>query len=343
MLRASDFSIRVDGLATGPNNLITDVPGVRVGHCTVEGEGQRTGVTAVLAGDHNPFAEKNVANAHVLNGFGKSLGLMQVQELGTLETPILLTNTLNVGLVHDAAVSYMLELCRRDGLECHSVNPVVLECNDARLSDIQRRAVGREEVFWALNTASRDFALGAVGAGRGTVCFGFKGGIGSASRRLRLDGKDYTLGVLVQTNHGRMDDLRIDGRQPFAGKDGQSCDKGSVIIVMATDLPLSSRQLGRVLRRGSVGLARLGSFIGHGSGEVFVGFTTANRMPNEGGPAALPLTVLREDLLDEAFRAMAFAVEEAVLLSMLCAGPETDRNGRPVPGLRQELERAGLL
>ena len=275
MLRASDFSIRVDGLATGPNNLITDVPGVRVGHCTVEGGGQRTGVTAVLAGDHNPFAEKNVANAHVLNGFGKSLGLMQVQELGTLETPILLTNTLNVGLVHDAAVSYMLELCRRDGLECHSVNPVVLECNDARLSDIQRRAVGREEVFRALNTASRDFALGAVGAGRGTVCFGFKGGIGSASRRLRLDGKDYTLGVLVQTNHGRMDDLRIDGRQPFAGKDGQSCDKGSVIIVMATDLPLSSRQLGRVLRRGSVGLARLGSFIGHGSGEVMLGFTTA--------------------------------------------------------------------
>ncbi len=338
MLRASSFGIPTDSLPTGENNLITDVPGVLVGHATVETERHRTGVTAVIPGPGNPFTNKYVAAAQVLNGFGKSLGLMQLQELGTIETPLLLTNTLNVGLVHDAAVEYMLRLCQADGTECHSVNPVVLECNDASMNDIRVRAVKQEQVFAALGSAGKEFQLGAVGAGRGTICHGFKGGIGSASRKIELDGREYTLGVLVQTNHGRREDLIVGGKTPFAGQDGQACDKGSVIVVLATDLPLSSRQLGRVLRRAGAGLIRGGSFIGHGSGEVFVGFTTANRMPL-GGPAAVPLTVLREDTLDIAFRATAFAVQEAVLLSMLCAGGEFDRGGRWVPGLLEELRK----
>ena len=342
MLRASDFGIHVDDLPTGPNNRITDVKGVKVGHATIENETHRTGVTAILPGQPNPFTEKSVAAVHVLNGFGKSQGLMQIRELGTLETPIVLTNPLNVGKVHDACVGYMLDICERDHVECFSVNPVVMECNDARLSDIHKRVNGEKEVMSAINSASEEFALGAVGAGRGTICFGFKGGIGTASRQVTLDGKTYTLGVLVQTNHGRREDLILNGKTPFKGEDGEACDKGSVIVIMATDLPLNSLQLGRVLNRGCVGLSRLGSFIGHGSGEIFVGFTTANRMPLS-GPATVPMTILREDLLDAVFPAMAHAVEEAVLLSMLCSKGETDRYGVPVEGLAETLKKRHIV
>ena len=224
-MRIGDFGIKVGGLPAGPLNKISDVPGVTVGHCTVVSQTHNTGVTVVLPGPGNPFAEKRTAAAFVLNGFGKTAGLVQIDELGTLETPIALTNTLNVGRVHDAMVEYMCRICQRDGISLTSVNPVVCECNDASLNDIRHRAVGEAQVFQAIESAKADFEEGAVGCGRGMTCHGLKGGVGSASRVMTLDGEKYTLGVLVQSNHGRLQDLLLEGRPvgpgdsaPIAGK-----------------------------------------------------------------------------------------------------------------------------
>lgn len=321
--RARERGMIVGEIPCGKLNRISDVPGVTVGHVTIREGKHNTGVTVVMPCPENPFLNKLAAAEHVLNGFGKTAGLMQIDELGTLETPIALTNTLNVGLVHDAMVEYMIERCEADGSSLRSVNPVVCECNDASLNDICQRAVKKEHVFQAIREARADFEEGAVGAGRGMTCHGLKGGIGSSSRLIVLDGRVYTLGVLVLTNHGRLADLTISGKrigERIQKEMAESLpDKGSCIVVMATDLPLSDRQLRRVIRRAGVGLARLGSFIGHGSGEVFLGFTTANRMPHTSSGALVPMTVLHEDAMDHAFRAMAEATEEAVLNSMLMA------------------------
>ena len=320
-MRIRDYGFTIGEMKTGRMNKISDVPGVTVGHSTIAAGGHNTGVTVIMTSDKNPFHCKLPAASVVLNGFGKSQGLVQVDELGQLETPIALTNTLNVGLVWDAMVEYVLQRCKADGLSVPpSINPVVCECNDARLSDIRNRVVGRKEVFEAIATASADFAEGAVGAGRGTVCHGLKGGIGTASRVMEYDGKTYTLGVLVQSNYGRLADLRIDGR-PIGREIASGAleeDKGSIIIVMGTDLPLSDRQIKRVLRRAGVGLARVGSFTGHGSGEVFVGFSTANAMEDD-DKAIRPTESFREDLMNGPFRAMAEATEEAILDSMSCS------------------------
>ncbi len=324
----------VGRLPHGPRNLITDVPGVRVGHVTVDEGSCHTGVTVVVPPVHNPFAEKLTAASQVFNGFGKTLGLVQVDELGTLETPVALTNTLNVGKVHDALVSYMLKICARDGIHLTSVNPVVCECNDSRLSDIARRPVGEEEVFAALESAGADFAQGAVGAGRGTTCYGMKGGIGSSSRLMEIDSTIYTMGLLVQTNYGASADFR-----PGALPEGlAACDQGSIILVAATDLPLSARQLKRVLRRASVGMARLGSYIGHGSGEIAVGFTTAR--PEAKGSFCRQ-TILREELMDLPFRAIGECAEEAILQSLWHASPDVTLDGKHVPAWREMLRNGG--
>ncbi len=331
MKTARELGIVTGEMPTGPKNLITDIPGVRVGHTTIAKDDIQTGVTVVLPCADNPFARKLTAACHVLNGFGKTAGLMQLDELGVIETPIALTNTLNVGLVHDAMVSYMIEACEKDGIALRSVNPIVCECNDASLSNICARAVREAHVRQAIADAAEDFAQGAVGAGRGMTCHGLKGGIGSASRVMTFDGSTYTLGVLALTNHGRLNDLTIQGQN--IGRDIQKQmdeslpDKGSCIIVMATDLPVSDRQLRRIIRRAGVGLARLGSFIGHGSGEVFLGFTTANRIPHTASKALLDMQHLHEDHIDTAFRAMAEATEEAVLNSMLMAETVVSANG----------------
>ena len=322
----------VGRLPCGPRNLITDVPGVRVGHATVDEGDCHTGVTVVLPPVRNPFVDKLIAASVVFNGFGKTLGLVQLDELGTLETPIALTNTLNVGKVHDAMVSYMVRICAEDGIRLTSVNPVVCECNDSRLSDIARRPVGEKEVFAAIESAGTDFAQGAVGAGRGTVCYGMKGGIGSASRVMEIDGRPYTMGLLVQSNYGASEDFR-----PGVLPEGlASCDRGSIILIAATDLPLSSRQLRRVLRRASVGMARLGSYIGHGSGEIAVGFTTAR--PVAGG-SFRQMTVLNEDLMNLPFRAIGECAEEAILQSLWHAGPDTALDGTPVPAWRDMIAK----
>lgn len=338
--------LRVGSLPAGPLDKITDVPGVTVGHCTVDTAAHKTGVTVIQPCTGNPFTQKLPAAAFVLNGFGKTAGLMQIEELGTLETPIALTNTLNVGLVHDAMVEHMVRLCAADGVELRSVNPVVAECNDGGMNDIAHRAVQAEHVFAAMESACADFALGDVGAGKGMVCHGLKGGIGSASRVLTFDGVPHVFGALVLANHGRLEDLTVCGKhigseiaQKLASPipAAQETDKGSCIVVFATDLPLSARQLGRVLRRASVGLARLGSYIGHGSGEVFLGFSTANRVPHESSAAILPAAFLHEGRIDEVFRAAAETTEEAVLSALLCADTVTGFDGIPRYSLRAFL------
>ena len=330
------MNLSIGKLQHGKRNLITDVPGVRVGHATVDAGDCHTGVTVVLPPPENPFTDKLTAACCVFNGFGKTLGLVQVEELGQLETPIALTNTLNVGKVHDALVSYMIGLCEKDGVKLTSVNPVVCECNDSRISNIARRPVGEKEVLAAIASASEDFAQGAVGAGRGTVCYGMKGGIGSSSRRMELDGKTYTMGVLVQSNYGASGDFRA----ACLPDNLAECDQGSIILVAATDLPLSSRQLRRVLRRASVGMARLGSYIGHGSGEIAVGFTTGKK-ENCGGSFQTQ-TVLREDLMNLPFRAIGECAEEAILQSMLHAAPDQGLDGAAIPTLKEFLAKDGI-
>lgn len=330
-----DFIIGVGKLPRGTRNAITDVAGVRVGHATVDHGDAHTGVTVIVPCEGNVYARKPVAAAHVLNGFGKTCGLVQLEELGCLETPIALTNTLCVGRVADALVTHALREAERDGLDLPgTINPVVGETNDGRINNIRARSVGGRDVLDAIDAAGTDFAHGAVGAGRGTVCFGLKGGIGSSSRLIEIGGATYTLGVLVQSNFGRMPDLAVCGEpigRRIAGKLAvtEEPERGSVMVVVATDAPLSSRQLGRVIRRATVGLVRCGSYsyMGHGSGDVFIGFTTANYMSDSANGMPLGLQVLPEAALDGLFRACAEATEEAVLDSLLAAEPMRGLDG----------------
>ena len=332
LCRIRDYGIVIGEMPTGNRNKISDVPGETVGHYTAADDRHNTGVTVILPAQDNLFADKMTAAVHVINGFGKTCGTVQVNELGTLETPIALTNTLNVGKVADALVGWTLERCRADGVGCFSVNPIVGETNDAGLNEIADRVIGEAEVRAAIDSACADFAEGAVGAGRGTSCFGLKGGIGSASRVVNIDGTDYTVGVLVQSNFGRTSDLMIDGKpvgKRIARKikeEQAHIDRGSIMIVLATDVPLSEQQLGRVLRRAVVGLARTGSFVGHGSGDVVIGFTTANRYRRDDG-SFRSIQTLNDRHMDAVFRAAAEAVEESVLNSMTMAEPVTGPNG----------------
>ncbi|MFH2113363.1 MAG: P1 family peptidase [Spirochaetota bacterium] len=341
----------------GRLNKISDVPGVLVGHCTIDEAASKTGVTVIIPTPLGVYAAKPVAASFVLNGYGKSTGLIQINELGTLETPIALTNTLNVGLVYDALVEHAIQECEATGLDLRSVNPVVCECNDSYLNDIKRRVVKAEHVFQAIHSASADFAEGDVGAGKGMSCHQLKGGIGSASRLVTMDGRKYTLGVLVLSNHGLLRDLVIQGqavgeelirtegmmtRQGF----GEAPDKGSIIIILASDLPLSDRQLGRVCRRSGIGLARLGSRMGHGSGEIAVAFSTAYPVKLDETADILSVSLLNEERMDTVFRASIEAVEEAVLKSMLAASRVEGRDGHMRESLGTLLPRefmSGLI
>lgn len=315
------MKLKIGKMQPGLRNSITDVQGVLVGHYTVDTQKHKTGVTVILPCRDDIFQKKMVSACHVLNGFGKTTGLVQIEELGTLETPIALTNTLNIGLVHDAVVEYMCQQAEKNVYSLSSVNPVVCECNDTFLNDIRHRAIGQQEVFEAITSASETFAEGDVGAGKGMSCHGLKGGIGSSSRTLQIAGETFTIGVLVMTNHGSLADLMICGEHigPEIEKQlhADAPDKGSCIMIVATDLPVTSRQLKRIIKRCSIGLARVGSYMGHGSGEVMVGFSTANRIPESGD--ILNLRYIHENQMDQAFRAVAEATEEAVLRSMLQA------------------------
>lgn len=337
--RIRDYGYKIGTLPTGKLNKITDVEGVLVGHSTIKTEKYNTGCTVIVPTPENVFEKKLVAASFVHNGYGKTAGTIQIDELGTLETPIALTNTLNVGLVADAVIEYMVDRCKAEGVEVRSMNPVVGECNDSALSTIVDRPVKKENVFEAFETAIKDFVEGNVGAGTGTRCYGFKGGIGSASRIVDLGGKAYTVGVLVQSNYGATRDLMINGKtldeDVIKTVKGEACDKGSIMVIVATDIPLTSRQLKRVIKRASVGIARLGSYIGHGSGEVFIGFSTANVIDAKG--EVMTINCINEDIIDKVFRGVGEATEEAILNSMVCASEAYQLDGKKIHSLAEFL------
>lgn len=346
-------------LPKGKRNLITDVPGVKVGHVTLSSGPVQTGVTAVIPGGGSAFRQKFPAAVHVINGFGKSTGLIQVEELGTLETPVLLTNTLSVAACLDGLLTYMLKDHPEIGTTTGTVNCVVTECNDGFLNDIRGRHVKPEHALEALFKASEEFDEGAVGAGRGMKNYGWKGGIGSASRIVTFDGTDYTVGALLLTNFGKKAHLTLcgehvgDNRIPAedtgdpvlvkkAGADSPSVsideeyyqrDNGSVIMLLATDLPLSARQLKRCTHRAQNGLARTGAQTGGGSGEVVLMFSTANRVPHASETSLIDAKYLHEDLLDRVFTAVADVVEESVISSLMHAGTVEGRDGHKLEGL----------
>ncbi len=324
----------------GEKNLITDVPGVRVGHYTYRDDSNTTGVTGIIPSEGNLFKSKLVASAHVINGFGKSLGILQVQELGTLETPILLTNTFGIGTGFNSIVNYMLKDNPDIGDTTGTVNPVVCECNDGKINNIRSTVLCEDHMLKALENAGDEFNQGDVGAGAGMVCYGLKGGIGSASRLLKIEAIEYNLGILVLSNFGSMKDLLYFGNP--VGKDilkrtgtDNEPDKGSIIIVLATDLPLDSSQLTRTLKRTQSGIARTGAYSGNGSGEIAIGFSTANRIDHYPAGHIINRSVLHEDFMDMVFLGTVQATEEAILNSLINANPSVKRNGRKVHSLAE--------
>lgn len=346
--RTRDIGIDIGIFLPGEFNAITDVKGVKVGHCTlIEGKGVlkpgegpvRTGVTAILPHDGNIFKEKLPAAAFVFNGFGKSTGFHQINEVGNLETPILLTNTLNVPIVADALIEWSMEQNPEIGIQTDTVNPVVGEVNDGFLNDIQGRHVKKEHVYSALrNAKSGPVEEGAVGAGTGSSCMGWKGGIGTASRVLPQNRGGYTVGVLVLTNFDGI--LTVNGAPvgrelgrysysedfPHAFPETQDLN-GSVMVVVATDAPLDHRQLKRVAKRVSLGLARTGFYGSNGSGDFFIAFTTAAIIPHEPVQIALKNAVMTNEALSPLFLATVEATEEAVINSLLKAKTIIGRDG----------------
>lgn len=342
--RARDLGIAPGTYPPGPDNSITDVDGVLVGHTTlIEGDSIRTGVTAVLPHAGNLFQDKCPCGVYVGNAFGKLAGSTQVRELGTLETPIVLTNTLAVGAAIEAVVQWTL--AQRGNEAVRSVNAVVGETNDGGLNDIRAMRVRREDVLAALRRAARSpVQEGSVGAGTGTICFGWKGGIGNASRVISLAGKQYRLGVLVQSNFGgnlTMNGVAVGAALSAGAPVGAD---GSCMIVAACDAPLSGRQCERLAARALFGLARTGSSYSNGSGDFAIAFSTAAaaRIRSASAPT-LTLERMADDRLSPFFQAALEATEEAVYNSLLQATTVASRfrtvEAIPIDRVRQILER----
>jgi D-aminopeptidase len=343
--RTVELGIKVGVLSPGPLDAITDVSGAEVGHTTIiRGENIRTGVTAILPHAGNLYREKVAAGIFVGNGFGKLTGSTQVDEMGDIETPILLTSTTSVPRVADAVISYMLAL--PENADVLSINPVVGETNDGYLSDIRGRHISPEDVFAAIKTAKGGpVEEGAVGAGTGTVAFGWKGGIGTASRRLPASLGGYTVGVLVQTNFGGV--LTIAGApvgqelgqyylrkelEPAGSVTGKA--DGSCMMVIATDAPMDSRNLKRLAARAWVGMGRTGSSASNGSGDYAIAFSTAPQVRVHIGDKSLTraVVVLTNDAMSPLFEAVIEATEEAIYNSMFKATTMTG-NGHTVEAL----------
>lgn len=327
----------------GDKNLITDVPGVKVGHVTLNDGDVKTGVTAIIPHEGDLFHDKLMAGTAVINGFGKSVGLVQIDELGTLESPIIMTNTLSVGTALTASVKYMLERNPDIGVETGTVNCVVTECNDGVLNDIRGLHVTEEHVLQALANASDTFEEGVVGSGTGMCCLGVKGGIGSSSRKVKMDGKDYIVGALVMSNFGADDNLRVGDNflgpkvDAFLKSEEAKKDKGSIIIIIATDAPLSDRQLRRVAKRAMISLGRVGSYSGNGSGDIALAFSTGNHLPHYSNKYFLDVKMAHDDLLDELFEASVEAVEEAIISSLYHAETTHGIRGNVKYGMKQFL------
>lgn len=311
--RVAETGIRIGTLPPGKHNAITDVTGVLVGHATVhKGDTVRTGVTVVLPHGGNLFRDKVPAAIHVGNGFGKLVGSTQVQELGNIESPIALTNTLNVGKVCDALVAHMLAVPGNE--EVRSINVVVGETNDGGLNEIRGRHVEARHVNQAIAAAKTGpVEEGSVGAGYGTICFGWKGGIGTASRRAG----DYVLGVLVQSNFGGT--LTVNGTRVPRDLRRLKNDDGSCMIVVATDAPVCHRTLGRLAKRALAGMTRTGASFSNGSGDYVIAFSTAKELRIRPGGNKTGAPVLKNDRMTLLFRAVADATEEAILNSLFRA------------------------
>ncbi|AZY48653.1 DmpA family aminopeptidase [Bordetella avium] len=322
---------RVGQLPSGPRDSISDIAGVTVGHVTLADGPCQTGVTVVRPHQGDPYLDKVPAAAAVINGFGKSVGLVQVEELGVLETPIALTNTFGVGTVANAQIRQAIAANPEIGRGWPTVNPLVFECNDGYLNDIQALSISEDDYRRAHDAAAADFAQGAVGAGRGMSSFTLKGGIGSASRIVEAQpGQRYTVGALVLSNFGRLPLMTIAGRpfgQRLAKHDELCPEKGSIILLLATDAPLDARQLGRLSLRAGAGLARTGSVFGHGSGDIALAFSTAYTVPHQSERAMPAQAMLHETRIDHLFEAAAEACEQAIIAALWRAETVYGRDG----------------
>jgi D-aminopeptidase len=334
--RARDYGINIGVLKTGTHNAITDVKGVKVGHTTLNHDNVHTGVTAIVPHEGNIFQQKVPAGIFVGNGFGKLAGITQVMELGNLETPVILTNTLNVSTAMDAVIGHMLAL--RGNEKVQSVNADVGETNDGYLNDIRGRHVTRDDVLKALQLASGGpVAEGNVGAGTGTICFEWKGGIGTASRLLSQRAGGYTVGVLVQTNFGGV--LQIDGLpvgETLNAHDlTNAASDGSCMIVVATDAPLDARNLQRLAKRAFMGLARTGGIASNGSGDYVIAFSTAEsvRIAHNYSTPTVQMPVLMNDEMTPLFAAAIEATEEAIVNSLFKAETMTGKDGHTIKAL----------
>ncbi len=367
--RIREWGIIPGVLPTGDNNSITDIEGVKVGHVTImKGDGKlvpgkgpiRTGVTAILPHSDNIFANPVEAGVHVINGYGKPTGLEQIKELGRLSSPILLTSTLNVPRVADALIDYVLKDNPEIGINGPSFNPVVLECNDSYLNDLQGRHVRAQHVHRALISASSDsVGEGDVGAGTGMTAFGFKGGIGSASRKIKFNSTEFNLGALVLSNFGRREELKINGYplyqldQDLVNFHKTGSGDGSVIVILATDIPLNSMQLTRIAARSNIGLGRVGSLADNGSGDFVLAFSTNNQYSrNDKGKIILNTgdskgkgllaNLTESSLMKELFQAVVESTEEAVLNSLFMAATVRGRDGHKARGLPGDRVAAAL-
>ena len=339
--RARDFGVSIGILPTGQHNAITDVDGVTVGHQTlIKDDHIRTGVTAIFPHGDNVFQQKIPAAVYIGNGFGKSMGLSQVEELGNIESPIVLTNTLNAPIVADGVLDYMLALPGNENVR--SLNAMVGETNDGGLNDIRGRHVSKDDVFVALQHArSGPVAEGNVGAGTGTECLGFKGGIGTSSRKLPESRGGYTVGVLVQSNFGGVLDINGApvGRElnNFYLRDPNDQYKadGSCMIIIATDAPLSDRNLKRLAKRSFIAFGNVGAFSSNGSGDYSIAFSThkGNRIPHDNKEGLMHKEELSNDAMSPLFMAVWEATEEAILNSMFMAEDMKGNGGRFVPAL----------
>ncbi|MFQ6082017.1 MAG: P1 family peptidase [Candidatus Aminicenantia bacterium] len=338
--RVREIGIKIGILKPGTYNAITDVEGVKVGHFTlIQRDNIRTGVTAILPYSGNIFQEKVPAAVYVGNGFGKLMGYTQIEELGNIETPIILTNTLSVPTAGDALIDYVLSF--EENKQVLSVNPVVGETNDGWLNDIQGRHIKKEHVLEAIKSASDGpIEEGSIGAGTGTICFRFKGGIGTSSRVLPPSQGGYTVGVLVQTNFGGV--LQINGYpvgvelNKYYLKDRLDYNPGgSCMIVVATDAPLSSRNLKRLAKRAMLGLARTGGISSNGSGDYVIAFSTAKnlRIPYHSKSRLRKIEVLLNERMSPLFLAVIEATEEAILNSLFKANSLKGRNGHLIEAL----------
>lgn len=337
---SKEYGVSIGKMKKGNKNLITDVEGVKVGHVTIDFKNIKTGVTAILPHEGNVFKKKMLAGTCIINGFGKSTGLIQVDELGFLETPIILTNTLSVGTCSTGLIKYMLDYNEDIGVSTGTINPVVMECNDGYLNNIRGLHVKEDHVKEAINNSIKDFKEGSVGAGTGMSCYQLKGGIGSSSRIVELDSKDYVLGSLVLSNFGLKKDFIFDGRrlgEEICKFDDTETEKGSIIIVIATDIPLSERQLKRIAKRASVSLARTGSYLGNGSGDIAIAFTTANTVPHYKSEDIINFKAIHEDNIDLVFRAVAESVEESIISSMLHSDTTVGRDGNIRKSIKEYL------